>query len=153
MESSEAPTQVEVPRRRGRPPKSRGVPEHLAPIDLSRDTVAIHVPDEPEVYEKPEIELDGEVELAHVAMPMMPLNGGIGLTLGGAFASGFSVSGIVRRLVLQKNGVIRAVIEIGSSNLHFKTGRFAFLYFRDWQYAEPYHDNYQDISEEKALGT
>ena len=142
-------TEPQAPVRRGRPPRNRE-------IDLSADTAVIDAtgePGEPGEVVKPAFDPSGDVELRHVAMPYMPMNGAQGISVDGHFASGYQVSGIVRRLVLQTNGVIRAVVELNAGNPHMKTEKFAFLYFRDWTYVEPRHDFYQDIDERTALGT
>ena len=131
--------------------------EALSRVNLAADTAVIDAIEEttgdiePAEPVLPNFDPDGEVELSHVATHLMPLNGAQGLTLGGHFASGFRVSGLVRRMTMQRNGKIRVVIEIGSSNQYLKTGKFGVLYFSDWFYAEIDHRHYADINEGTEL--
>lgn len=113
----------------------------------------IDATESPAAAELPTIDPAGDIEVNHVAVPYMPQNGAQGLSVGGHFNSGFKVSGVVRRLILQKNGVVRATLEMQSGNPHEHSGKYAFLYFRDWTYLEPRHEAYQDIDERTALGT
>lgn len=97
------------------------------------------------------IDWAGAVDITTLTLPhMMAMTGGHGLVVGGEFKGGGHFSGVIRKMTIMPNGVIRVIVELGAQ-YQTRTGSFgAFAFFGNGMYAEIDDSNIEPISEENT---
>lgn len=98
------------------------------------------------------LDWDGELDVTCLTLPhMMAMTGGHGIIVGGHFAGGGNLNGLVRRITVMPNGSIRVIVEKGANNYAEKSGNYgAFIFFGNGMYAEIDSEVHENVTEQNS---